>query len=421
MDINSLLKGRNCECGKFHSCDIGFIAIEKDATRHLASLCDSYSNILIVADQNTYKAGGEKVEAVINNKISKRVIFSGETVLIPNETAIDEIKENLDGIDLIVGIGSGVIQDLCKFVSFYEKVPYYIVATAPSMDGYASTVAAMILGGMKISHITKVPDAIIADTEILKNAPLNMIKSGYGDVLGKISALNDWKLSNLLFGEELCEYVYNLTKEMLNATIPLAEKLLERDEESIKILTEALIGVGVAMAYNENSRPASGCEHHIAHFFELNGIRNNEPYFPHGTDVAYSTVISCAVRERLLKADFNVQQFIMFDTEYYRGIKDAYGEIAEECIELQRKANNYGKHRIPLYREKEKEIIEILKEVPTEKEAITLLEKIGLPMDDFYNNYKKETINKAVIFAKDLRDRFTALWMYYDVFGTKEV
>lgn len=421
MDINTLLKGRQCECGRFHSCDIGFIAIEKDATRHLGTLCENYNNILLVADQNTYKAGGEKVEKEISAKIKKSVIFSGETVLIPNETAIDKIKEQLEGIDLIVGIGSGVIQDLCKFVSFYEKVPYYIVATAPSMDGYASTVAAMILGGMKISHITKVPEAIIADTEILKNAPLDMIKSGYGDVFGKISALNDWKLSHLIFGEELCEYVYNLTKEMLDATIPLAEKLMERDEESIKILTEALIGVGVAMAYNENSRPASGCEHHIAHFFELNGIMKNEPYFPHGTDVAYSTVISCAVREKLLNADFNVQQFLMFDTDYYRGIKDAYGDIAEECIELQRKANNYGKHRIPLYTAKEKEIKEILSETPTKEEAIELLRKIGLPMDKFYNNYKKETINKAVIFAKDLRDRFTALWMYYDIFGTKEV
>ena len=143
MDINSLLKGRQCECGKFHSCDIEFIAIEKNATRHLHSLCKNYNNILLVADQNTYKAAGEKSEKEIAQKVKKKVIFPGDTVLIPNEIAIDKIKENLEGIDLIVGIGSGVIQDLCKFVSFYEKVPYYIVATAPSMDGYASTVAAL--------------------------------------------------------------------------------------------------------------------------------------------------------------------------------------------------------------------------------------------------------------------------------------
>ncbi len=421
MNISTLLKGKQCECGKFHSCDIGFVAIEKDAVKNLKKLCENYDNILIVADENTYNAGGEKTEATIKEKIKSRVIFSGETVLIPNEAAIDKIKENLGGIDLIVGIGSGVIQDLCKYVSFFEKVPYYIVATAPSMDGYASTVAAMILGGMKISHITKVPDAIIADTEILKDAPLNMIKSGYGDVWGKISALNDWKLSHILFGEAMCPYIYALTKEMLDATLPLAKKLLARDEESIKILTEALIGVGIAMAYNENSRPASGSEHHISHFFELNGIMKKQEYFPHGTDVAYSTVISCAVREKLSKADFNVNRFEMDRDEYLRGITDAYGDVAKECIELQEKSNFYNTNRIPLYTEKEKELKEVLSEVPTKEEAISMLESIGLPMQDFYSTYAKDTINKAVIYAKDLRDRFTALWMYYDIFGTEEV
>ncbi len=421
MNFDTLLKGMDCTCGKHHSCDIGFIAVENNAVKHLTSLCKDYKNILIVADENTYKAGGEKAEAYIKDKNIDRVIFSGDTVLIPNEEAIDKIREKTADTDLIVGIGSGVIQDLCKYVSFFDKIPYYIVATAPSMDGYASTVAAMILRGMKVSYITKVPEAIIADTSIIKNAPLDMIKSGYGDVIGKYSALNDWKLSNLLFGEKLCEYIYNLTRDMLLATVPLADKLLSRDEESIKTLTEALIGVGIAMAYQENSRPASGSEHHISHFFELNGIRKGTYYFPHGTDVAYSTVISCAVREKLLNADFNCKRFVMSDEEYISGITDAYGETANECIELQKKSGNYTADRIPLYLAKEKEIKEVLSEIPTAKEMEELLCKIGLDMQKFYDTYDNKTINKAVLFAKDLRDRFTALWMYYDIFGTERI
>lgn len=421
MNFNALLKGTDCSCGKHHSCDIKFVAVENNAVRHLATLCKDYKNILIVADENTYRAGGEKVNTYISEKITNRVIFSGKSVLIPNEQAIDKIREKTDKADLIVGIGSGVIQDLCKYVSYFDKIPYYIVATAPSMDGYASTVAAMILGGMKVSYITKVPEAIIADTSILKDAPLDMIKSGYGDIIGKYSALNDWKLSHILFGEYLCDYIYNLTKDMLISTVPLAEKLLNRDEESIKTLTEALIGVGIAMAYNENSRPASGSEHHISHFFELNGIRTGTYYFPHGTDVAYSTVLSCTVREKLLNADFNTQQFAMSEEEYLIGIKDAYSETAEECIALQKKSGNYTTNRIPLYIAKEKELKEVLNEVPTAKEIEKLLGKIGLDMQNFYDTYDSDTINKAVLFAKDLRDRFTALWMYYDIFGTEKV
>ncbi|MBP3322990.1 MAG: iron-containing alcohol dehydrogenase, partial [Clostridia bacterium] len=178
MDINTLLKGIDCSCGKKHSCDIGAVYIEKDAAKRLVKLTESYNSILLVADENTYKAAGIKVKNEIASKIYKEVVFPGNTLLIPNETAIERVTKSLESIDLIIGIGSGVIQDLCKYVSFNSGIPYFIVATAPSMDGYASSGAAMITGGMKVTYSAKVPDAIIADTEILKDAPLEMIKAG---------------------------------------------------------------------------------------------------------------------------------------------------------------------------------------------------------------------------------------------------
>ena len=94
---------------------------------------------------------------------------------------------------MIIGIGLGVIQDLCKYVSYNAKLPYFIVATAPSMDGYALKGAAMIMGNMKVTYNAHVPEAIIADTEILKDAPMDIIRSGYGDILGKFSCLNAWR------------------------------------------------------------------------------------------------------------------------------------------------------------------------------------------------------------------------------------
>ena len=89
----------------------------------------------------------------------------------------------------------------------FSKIPYIIVATAPSMDGYASDGAAMILGGMKETVKAGLPKAIIADTNVLKNAPMDMIKAGYGDIIGKYSALNDWKFANIVYGEFFCNYI----------------------------------------------------------------------------------------------------------------------------------------------------------------------------------------------------------------------
>jgi hypothetical protein len=223
MEINELLQGIECVCGRMHRCDIHYVAIGSNAISQLGDIVKEYSNILLVADENTYTAAGEKTENALSGKCFDKVIFSGKTVLIPNEEAIDRVMQDIEGIDLIIGIGSGVIQDLCKYVSNTTGIPYYIVATAPSMDGYASTGAAMILGGMKVTVSAGVPAAIIADTQVLKDAPMEMIQAGYGDIVGKYSALNDWRLSQVVNDEYFCQEIYDLTMDMVHKTLELAD------------------------------------------------------------------------------------------------------------------------------------------------------------------------------------------------------
>lgn len=417
LDFSELLRPQICSCGKTHHCDIKYVYVEKDAIRHLDEMCEGYRKILIVADENTYAVAGEKCEAYLKDKDIRRQIFSGKSLVIPNEEAINTIKNCLADAELIIGIGSGVIQDLCKYISYFEGVPYYIVATAPSMDGYATSGAAMITGGMKVTYSTKVPRGFIGDTEVLKDAPIEMIKAGYGDIVGKYSALNDWKLSSAIRGEFFCEYVYNLTFDMLQKVLPLAKKLLQRDADAIKTLTEAIIIVGIAMAYIGNSRPASGSEHHLSHFFEITGILNNEEYLSHGADVAYSTIITAKLRERILSAELPEHQFVMSGDQYASEMKRVYSKIADSCIALHEKTGWYKTDRISIYKQKENEIRAILSEMPSANEIETILCNIELDKKEFYGIYSKEKICDAITYAKDLKDRFTVLWMYYDIFG----
>ena len=149
MNFEELLKDFNCKCGKTHTCAIEHVIVEEGAISKLAGLIGSYSNILLIADCNTYKACGDAVKAQVGDKCENLLVFECEGFLVPNEDAIAKAQEYLtEKTDLIIGIGSGVIQDLCKYVSFEAKLPYYIVATAPSMYGYASVGAAMIICNM---------------------------------------------------------------------------------------------------------------------------------------------------------------------------------------------------------------------------------------------------------------------------------
>ncbi len=419
MDINQMLKGVLCKkCGKEHKCPIERVYIENGAISYLGDFASRYKSVLIVADENTFSAAGEKTEAQLSGKIKDKVIFSGGTLVIPNEEAIESVYAKMDGVDLIVGIGSGVIQDLCKYVSHFKSVPYAVVATAPSMDGYASSGAAMILKGMKETVSCGLPLAIFADTEVLKNAPIEMIKAGYGDIIGKFSALNDWCLSALINGEFFCEYIYQTTYEVTEKTLSLGAGLLRRDEASVKALTEALIVVGIMMSFLGNSRPASGSEHHLSHYFEITGIVHNRPYFPHGIDVAYSTVVTAAIREKLLNKSFDTQLFREKRAEYEQKIISLYGEaVGKGCIALQDKMGRYTEDRAPIHKEKEAEIKKILASMPSSEEIKNMLALAELDAGELYSLYGEETVENAVKYAKDLKDRYTVLWLNYDLGG----
>lgn len=416
MDFEKLLKGKtDCECGMNHSCPIKGVSIGKNVVSDLEKYAKNYENIIVVADENTYGVGGEKVSVILGEKIENNLIFKSEGFLVPNEEAIEKIKEKItEKTDLILGIGSGVINDLCKYVSFEKNLPYFIVATATSMDGYASDGAALIIKNMKVTYKAHVPDVIIGDVDFLKNAPIEMIKSGYGDILGKYSCLNDWKLSKIVNDEYFCDYVYNLTYETVEKTVPLAQKLLERDEKALETLMEALVVVGIAMSYVGYSRPASGSEHHLSHFFEITGIIDNEPYFCHGTDVAYSMLAVEKLREEIIKKDIPEKK--EFDEKNWEeNIKRIYKKASSGIIELQKKVGLIYGDRIEIYKEKWNEIKEILSEVPDCAKTEEYLKKIGLPVKDFYEMYSKEKLSDAVIYAKALKDRYTVLWLYSDI------
>lgn len=417
MDINMLLEGAECSCGKTHRCNIEHVYIEKKALNRLPEICQEYKNILIVADENTYSVAGDLVKRRLECKKIQTVIFNGSNILIPDENAISKVNEQILNVDLIIGVGSGVIQDLCKYVSYFSKVPYMVVATAPSMDGYASDGAAMILKGMKETVKAVLPKAIIADIEIMKDAPLEMIKAGFGDIIGKYSALCDWKLSSVVNGEYFCQYIYDTTYDMIQNTLDTANGLLKRDEKSIKALMEALIVVGIMMSFAGSSRPASGSEHHLSHFFEIMGIINAEPYFPHGIDVAYSTVVTAQIRENILKKAFSDKLYRISMDEYMKKMQEIYKNVADECIALQNRVGNYTAKRLNVYKQKEVEIREILAQMPKAEEIKEMLSFAEIDISEFYEMYGEKKIKDAVLYAKDLKDRYTVLWLNYDIGG----
>ena len=420
MDINELLKGRkNCGCKKDHKCEIEHVRIGSGVINELPQLSRKYKNILIAADNNTYRVCGSRVAKLLEDKTECVKVFDGPGLLIPNEDAIAGLSACLtQKTDLIVGVGSGVINDLCKYVSYKNNLPYFIVATAPSMDGFASSGAAMITNNMKTTFSAHVPAAVIGDVDVLKEAPIEMIRSGFGDIIGKYSALCDWKLSELVNGEYMCKYVYDLTYSTVERTKQLADGIEKRDAQAIKTLMEALVIVGIAMAYVGNSRPASGSEHHLSHYFEITGIIKNRGYLLHGIDVAYSAVQTQMLRQKIIALGTMPDKTYVFDrAKWEEHIRKSYGFAADGVIELQDKLGLYNAGLEKIYREKWDKIIEILKQAPSAENLCGVLDTVGINYADFEKFYGRDVIDDAVLYAKDLKDRYTVLWLYFTLFA----
>ena len=206
---------------------------------------------------------------------------------------------------------------------------------------------------------------------------------------------------------------------MLCDTKDIGEKLLSRDEDAVITLMEALVGVGIAMAYCGTSRPASGSEHHLSHYFEIVGIVRNEPYFLHGIDVAFSAVYTQKLREELLKLEAPSEIFRMSQKDYEDKINEIYAQTAEGVLALQKKLGWYNEDKLSVYREKWSSIKDVLSQVPSSKELADYLLTVELDISEFTSMYSAKKIRDALFFAKDLKDRYSVLWLYFDLLGAK--
>ena len=322
----------SCACGKSHKVDIQAIRVGSGVIQELPGILRDLgaSHIFLVTDNYTYEAAGRQVEQLLDQAglaYHKRV-FQTETPLVPNEYALGSVLAAMTSQDdMLLAVGSGTLNDVTKYVSARTGVPYVIAATAPSMDGYASTVAPTILDGFKTTLPAVYPAAIVADVDILKDAPMPMLTAGFGDIIGKFTSLADWRLSHQLNGEYYCPEVAGVIEAAVETCAANAQALAQREPQAIQAMTEALILSGLAMGMVGVSRPASGAEHQMAHYWEMDALRRGEEHPLHGNAVGVGTVLAASLYE--MAAEYLPQGFAAPDKGQILACLQAAGSCAD--------------------------------------------------------------------------------------------
>ena len=335
--------------------------------------------VCVVSDANTNQFARE-----ISAKIQARggaaaQAFFDEKELIPDEHVYEGVEKiaKQSNSEYILAVGSGSLNDVCKYVSTRLSMPCGVLATACSMDGYVSKGAALMEKQFKVTETVHTPSDVLINADVLVTAPHLMTAAGFGDIMGKYTCLADWRLSHIINGEPINEEAYRLMEQAREDCKNSFPKLLKYDKAAIEKLMNALVVAGLAMAICGNSRPASGSEHHMSHYLEMDFVSRGEPVPPHGVKVAIGTLISIEI----------------------------YNFLREHRVQFPHCEEAYS----------------LCGELPEAQELKSMFEKIGCPTRFSQIGVRRETMEEMLEKAYTVRDRYTVLTLVHRLNLTEKI
>jgi len=425
---NTLKLNAECSCGRIHSADVREIIIEQGALARVPGIIKKYggSKVFVVADSNTYAAAGKAVCGYLKSENLPYTLYVyGSERIEPDETTVGKAVLHYDcECDFIVGIGSGTINDTGKIIAAITGKPYMIVATAPSMDGYASATSSVIRDGVKVSLNSACPAFIIADLDILCRAPKILLQAGIGDMLAKYISICEWRISHLITGEYYCEKIASLVRNAAAKCMNI-ENLYEVDPNSVKPIIEGLIITGLAMSFAELSRPASGMEHYFSHLWDMRALEFNTPSALHGIQCGVATLLCLRIYEFIsgivpdrkkaydYVSSFSVEKWNSFLIRFL-------GKSADALIELEKREGKYdpGKHekRLDIIINNWETVLKIIsEELPPLRLVEEFMTKIGMPVSPKELGHSDEDVLAAFLATKDIRDKYIGSRLLWDL------
>jgi len=299
------------------------------------------------------------------------------------------------------------------------------VGTAPSMDGYASNSSAMELEGVKLTLYNNGPEAVLCDTEIMAQAPMRMLRAGFGDMIAKYISVCEWRFAHLVRGEYYCEAVADMMRAAVRKIMDNVDGILARDPDAVGYVAEGLVLSGLAMAYANVSRPASGIEHRFSHIWEMINIARGRQLELHGIQVGIGSMLTFDLYEYIkgLKPDLEKarQAIAAFDPDAWEEkIRRIFGEVAGEVF-ASAKASRQNEADVRLAHAETictrwDEIRAIIEEELPEHDVIwAAARKMGIPVHPSEIDVSREDTMDAFLTTHDIRDRYICTSLLFDL------
>ncbi len=420
--------GFDCTCGKKHYGLLKDCIIGENAMAKLPEILNKYNcrYPFLLCDRETYAAAGEAVCRILNEAGVKYALHCiTRTRPAPDERIVGEAIMFCDAkCDAVVAIGGGVINDTGKIVAANRGMPDIYVATAPSMDGFASASSSMERAGLKVSLNSQCPDVVIGDAAVLASAPVHMIRSGIGDMVAKYVSIVEWQIASLLVGEYYCPVVAGIVQNALAVCVENATAAVGGDKDAVCRLTEGLVMSGLAMNYAGISRPASGMEHYISHILDMRGLEFGTPTDFHGIQCGIGTLVTLQAYEKLAKLTPNREKGLAYasafdKTAWADNLRTLLGHGAEAMIAGEEKEGKYDKtahgERLIKILANWDTILATIETLPSSAWLRDFFASIGHPVSGTSFGVTEEDMRQAFLAAKDIRDKYVLGRLLWDL------
>ena len=433
MSLDMLTKrgGYDCGCGRHHGTGVKYLKIGRGIIEKIPEALETLgvSHPYVVCDANTYKAAGERAVEILKRAgiPYSLYVFDASRPVLPSERELGILAMRFDhSCDIVLGVGSGVINDLCKMLGFISDRPCAIVGTAPSMDGYSSNSSAMELEGMKLTIYNNGPEAILCDTEIMAQAPMRMLRAGFGDMVAKYVSGCEWHMAHIIAGEYYCEDVADMMRAAVKRIMDNVDGIVARDPDAIGYVAEGLVFSGLAMAFANVSRPASGIEHRFSHIWEMIHIARGEQLELHGIQVGIGTQLALKLYNYIqnMEPDFERAKAAIaaYDPAVWEAkIRRVFAPVVADEIIRAAARSRQNEAEVRLERAQRmcthwEELKTIMRtELPDPSVVADAARKLGCPMRPEEINVTLQETMDALTCSQDIRDKYISTSMLTDL------
>ena len=270
------------------------VTIGPDAVTSLVAYCEAQGlrRFTLISDANTFRALGQRVEAALKQQgyDVATVVLDGKEVVADAHYILEALMASQIGATTYLAVGSGTVTDITRFISYRTGNAFISLPTAPSVDGFTSIGAPLILRGVKRTLLCQAPTALFGDLQTLTEAPHALVAAGYGDMVGKVTSVADWRLGSVVWGERYDAAVHQQFRAAIESCLAATPEVGKQSPEGVTKLLETLVESGFGMLAFGNSNPASGAEHHSSHYWEMLLLQEGRPALLHGAKVGYATI-----------------------------------------------------------------------------------------------------------------------------------